>query len=1537
MTSALTINEILRRLENFCCVCDSDAISEDHAADDFEGSLDDKDGDETDIDLYVLSEKESCASADTLNLIQGFQQLKHLVLQSQENFSATDTAVIPDGQTERSCQPSALFSASVCQEVEAAHFFGTWLSFYASNELQCRMRVVVHEALCDAFKLCFACSSCGSVTTKEHFKRRDGKVASTFRLPWKQRFGVGNRTSDSHGHDNLMDNLFFWSSTRQVRQYVFKKAVSDRYGISSLSQAFMERQKVPLIMVVSDVDPEPSFSSFRESGLHADVENKQFSEPSCLNVDSWKEASLGLAHVTSIAYNRSDDLMSAIETNLSEERQSVLILMVISMNNASTLMNALPKIYSFCRQSNVTVHLEGSSVSFALLQPWDACSAHMVNYCDSALVQLAALFGVRTLCCTSIHTAHGRFRGHLENIYDHNGFDGNDRNVSQSTCPDAEECASVVDDPRNVDSGDPTCPLSDPSENILGPLLGLWLFVYRVGLAKLRSHVEEMTRVSMDLATRLENLPNFEATFVQRSADVRLSYKLSRFDRNLRKYRARQRVSEINCALFAELTSLATSLKPVLCYYDDQTWIFHSPSSKLVSGGNPLPSAEEIDGLVACLSSGAKRYELASVGAPAFASLLATCADLQLVAPEESGPRQLLAIGVFRVIPSEISENWRTSDDQQRTVQELTTQVVRTACEKMKCCVLAEGLHDGNFPSSHLKNLKLRDERSADAPYFEFCTHSEEADEVPLYAIASWTEDCPAPEAVKQAEGAALVIREALICAMQSWRKTTGAAQTLGKLASVAGLDMFHKKKNKASDLGDTVHRLSDASFVTEQSNLNNFKEKADNTQTISRGSEDEKRRPLEESTSSAVLMNTYDLPLSEDSSDRTSCFEDEASHGYSTDYDNTEISLTLGNYRSLSRLEHDSEENNVLRRTTSGLIDETESWAGPAARMKRSGRAGNRDRHIMSAPDCAVTTESFRAFRGAQEDFEENPGESESRHMLRQSSTRTPTIDHYSGPSEELSAHGDSKRARNRVHDSKKEQHSASEDGEESPFHQIGVIDDVNCQWKTKVRRSRNDEYDETSMRSDDGYSSYTDDEQVNSEGSSEETASSFGTVTSTPDSTLHSEEAGKLKPRRAFFSWLVRNVSNRRATDTQDQFQAGQISKAPMEQQVLFRETELPTSTSFPFTNPREPSQPDGTEHSATQFHVGDSENTSSYSSDSTADTDSSRTSKAFATCSRDSVSTDPCDEFSLQRDDDSNTASSDCDRGYPNVSYSSTAKASNKSRPVEDPSPPTAPWKAWSSLWSGITERPNNQAPRTRDSNRLCRKNSRSVTPKTRRNDTSTASSRRGSLDRYTNDDSPQISSVQNQMRQDCGSTTVDPTYQLNPSSDSGAEYLNVESQSKHTFRKDSTRDAFRLRGLAGDNPKKYVSHHRDPAEHFHRHAPENFPRRVHQHAGLGIEDTSDEDDERNGYPLTRARLGTKNNEEIFEINREKYYMDRSAYSSHDSEEAATPLSENTTSDSADSSDSSRCLERTAREGCEKNHSVERISSILSWFAV
>lgn len=571
-----------------------------------------------------------------------------------------------------------------------------------------------------------------------------------------------------------------WPSLKDARQAVVREALAAKYGYVRTAPMASMMAGAPLVVLIC----ERTVYAQSSERLDACLELQRWSSGDRSGgvmkspIEAWKEAVTGMAVLSVISADSPDQMATAVDSHLAKETSRANmapVLVVVHADSGSILSENCPTLRSICDTHKCRLHVEGGDVAVvAQVEPPQGVSA-AVSAAHSMIVDPAAWFGVPICAVATYHGGNPRVtqsRGPHESAMT---IRSEPAALDQTVSLGLEQTASI--DSNRIHNGS----LSNPG-SALGPILSLWTFFSRVGLMKMRSLVEEATLVCDMIAVEVAKSPNLDAVRGGIGSNLKISYAMSRADRLMRKYKAREQISTVNKALLVDAAEVAARLHIGLTHQDNQTWLLFSPPLLLANSSLSIPNEASAKSFVQSIASAATRYETASVGAALFATRTSTCSDIEPASVDEVGETHILMYGAFRIVPQELRDTWRTNKDYLEIVQQLTDQLASQ---------LGSAIDDLQSAGSQWQASAGRGSphRSDQAP-IDFFLHTENDRHAPDFLTVEPSREVDTRDPVGDAGLAAAAVVRAIEDVCSKWREDSGIRATNETLGNVAGLDL---------------------------------------------------------------------------------------------------------------------------------------------------------------------------------------------------------------------------------------------------------------------------------------------------------------------------------------------------------------------------------------------------------------------------------------------------------------------------------------------------------------------------------------------------------------------------------------------------------------------------------------------------------------------------------------------------------------------------------------------------------------------------
>lgn len=582
---------------------------------------------------------------------------------------------------------------------------------------------------------------------------RDSVVALLAEMPG----GLMTETAPSStSSPNLNPGILVWPDAYLARQSVVRHALASRYGSCKKTPISATMAGAPLVILVEEHDDMSRLNA--ESG-ELESQSRSFQE--------WQAATLGMAILTTVLVDSHEQAGVALDAHLSRETARANlspVLVVLRIESNSTMSAGILDLRSVCDFHNAHIHLEGPGLCAVSQAKESPQRAQTLEAVQSFSLDPAAWFGIQSCAIATLHQ---------------NGVDlRNEHDIPGLDC------------------------LSGPS---LGPIAGLWMFLTRMGLLQIRSLVSDAIQLSDDFVDAISSVPNLETVRCGFGSTLKISYVMSRSDRLLRKYKAKEQVSKINKSVFCDAKEQCSALRMTLCHQNGRDWIVFSPPKLLASGTLWTPGVEQVHQVVDKMILATSKYEMSVVGSPAFAHKFGGLVDFQMVDESEAGLMHMFCYGAFRIVPEELSRNWREYPEDVDIVCQLTANMASTLANKLGEIRLSLSSKHRSRSNTRIPavpgNYKANKSKTRSGPEdlpFEFFLHADNDNGAPDFLTVEVRELREPTHAVQEASLAADVVLSAAESVCNEWRKSIGAAIRPSSLANVRGLDCFAQKNQNS-------------------------------------------------------------------------------------------------------------------------------------------------------------------------------------------------------------------------------------------------------------------------------------------------------------------------------------------------------------------------------------------------------------------------------------------------------------------------------------------------------------------------------------------------------------------------------------------------------------------------------------------------------------------------------------------------------------------------------------------------------------------
>lgn len=564
-----------------------------------------------------------------------------------------------------------------------------------------------------------------------------------------------------HQADRLRTDrdVLVWPDAYTARQSVVRHALAARYGSCENSPLSATMAGPPVVILVEEQD---------SSDIGMSLDGEGYMESQSKLFQDWRAATLGMTLLSTVLVESHEQIAVAVDAHVAREaaRANLApVLVVLRVEDNSTLSAGLSDLRNVCDFYNAQLHIEGPGLCAVAHSRESRQAVQSLQTLDSAQsfsLDPAAWFGIP--CCAVVTLLQSKGGGR----------EGKD----VQTIPGLNCLPSLS----------------------LGPIAGLWMFLTRMGLAQIRSLVSQTVQLSGDFVHAISSFPNLETRRCGFESTLKISYVMSRSDRLLRKYKAKEQVSKINRCIFDDAIEQCSTLRMTLSYQNDQEWIVFSPAKLLSSGTLWTPGAEAVHQVVDKMIVGTSKYEMSVIGSPVFAHKFGGLPDFHIVDESEAGHMHIFCYGAFRIVPEELSRYWREYAEDVDVVCQLTANMASTLADRLG--EIRKSLSPSHTSRRNQKFSSLEGKtksgktksKSAPCPEelpFDFFLHAKNENGAPDFLTVEVRELRDPSHAVEEASLAADIVLSAAEAVCNSWRKSIGAPLRPSSLANVKGLDTF--------------------------------------------------------------------------------------------------------------------------------------------------------------------------------------------------------------------------------------------------------------------------------------------------------------------------------------------------------------------------------------------------------------------------------------------------------------------------------------------------------------------------------------------------------------------------------------------------------------------------------------------------------------------------------------------------------------------------------------------------------------------------
>jgi hypothetical protein len=360
-----------------------------------------------------------------------------------------------------------------------------------------------------------------------------------------------------------------WTNVCDARLAVIRESLAARFGYLERAPIFAAMAGPPSVLVlrVSSV----TVQSVEElDDLLSDAETEDSAGRKLIT--DWQRACMGIAVLNVVDVNSGWEVPSVAEACLSSEVSEFNmspILVVLSTSHDSGLSANIEGLRNACDKFNSRLHIEGPALVIAM-QPSSVPNMKAgLALAHSVMLEVAEWFGFSTCGVVTYH--HADFVLSCIETGSSSGTEQDD--ASDSGTSEIEVKLRATAGARNLIYGSGAA-----SSFNLGPTLALWYFLSRMGLSRIRSLVELTSQLSDNLYSAVSRTQNLNAFRSGADSNVKLTYVMSRADKLLRKYKARQQVSNINRAIFEDSSDLV-GLLTIFFIQNAASWTIVGPGS----------------------------------------------------------------------------------------------------------------------------------------------------------------------------------------------------------------------------------------------------------------------------------------------------------------------------------------------------------------------------------------------------------------------------------------------------------------------------------------------------------------------------------------------------------------------------------------------------------------------------------------------------------------------------------------------------------------------------------------------------------------------------------------------------------------------------------------------------------------------------------------------------------------------------------------------------------------------------------------------
>lgn len=707
---------------------------------------------------------------------------RHVTSEENDQQQSEESEPSPEG-------PRTTF-ISLLNDVERGHAFGLWSDLNLSATAVRQATDSISEAIVGAVMSLLENPE-GAETGHEAVNEAERKhinlsVSDSDASSSQAVERRGRETTLSAELPEALPTLLVWASSQDARRAIIHHALAARYGSLKQVPIGAAMAGAPLVLVVREKKRvECSLQELYGKEYVDDSQSEGTDGHETGACGAWRAACLGMAIIYMLEVDLLADIAVAVDAKLSREHaESNLapVLVVIQTDHESTITAQSLALRKVCDRHGARMHLEGPSLMAVASIDESLDAVVTFQSYNTMLLEPAAWFGVGSCAVTTFHQA------------------------------DSGLVVTQTDDlMQTVVAGETAGSFRKSST---GPLFGLWTLLKRLGLYQARSIVSGAIRMSLTLASELRKVPNISCDSCGLGSTIKITYVMSRSERLIRKYKAREEVSRVNKALFQEVVEEFSPLQIRLAAENEQAWLVFSASRLVESMPFNIPGEASVFDFAKRLSETATKYEMSCIGSSPYTSRVCRLSDYQVVTEEEVGVSCVLSYGAFRIVPEEFDSSWQEDEAKFAVVHGLTSRLAETLAERTDHHNNTGSLGQGNqtVESPHRGTIG-RSSRYNLLP-FEFFLHSNNPRGVPDFLTVETRDAGRSKNPINEATMAAEFVVSCVSQVCKQWREATCAPVRSNALANVAGLEAFgvddHSRRSKGqedrpTDSGRTV------------------------------------------------------------------------------------------------------------------------------------------------------------------------------------------------------------------------------------------------------------------------------------------------------------------------------------------------------------------------------------------------------------------------------------------------------------------------------------------------------------------------------------------------------------------------------------------------------------------------------------------------------------------------------------------------------------------------------------------------------------